>query len=142
MDIDFAEFCPYDILRHYISEWPKYIRTSEPFFVFADNSPVIPVQMHRILKKIIAISGFNPEHYNCQSPCIGCASDMLKMGISVETIKKIGRWTSNAVFIYLRMLLHMVFNCFYHLLIIDPVVPVREMWIVGEGFLKSSFATL
>ena len=43
MDIDFAEFYPYDILRHYISERPKYIRTSEPFFVFADNSPVTPV---------------------------------------------------------------------------------------------------
>ena len=36
----------------------------------------------------------------------------------------------------------MVFNRFYHLLIIDPVIPLREIWIVGEGFLKSSFAKL
>ena len=32
----------------------------------------------------------------------GRASDLLKLGVSVETIKKLGRWHSNAVFRYLK----------------------------------------
>ena len=49
-------------------------------------------------------SGFNQGLYNCQSLRIGRASDLLKLALSVETIKKLGRWSSNAVFTYLRTL--------------------------------------
>ena len=55
-----------------------------------------------VLKFIIKKAGFDQKLYNCQSLRIGRASDMLKLGISIETIKKLGRWTSNAVFTYLR----------------------------------------
>ena len=101
---DLEEYCPYQLLRDYIDIRPKFKNPNEPFFVFSDHSPVSPVQMRNTLKMIIALSGFDESLYNCASFRIGRASDMLKMGISVETIKKIGHWRSNAVFTYLRML--------------------------------------
>ena len=37
------------------------------------------------------------------TPCMGgWLSDLLKMGFTVETIKKLGRWRSNAVYAYLK----------------------------------------
>ena len=63
-----------------------------------------PTHMRNVLKIAIQASGFDKDVYNCGSLRIGRASDLLKLGISVETIKKIGRWRSNAVFTYLRTL--------------------------------------
>ena len=97
-------YCPYMILRKYISFRPKARNDQEPFFIFRDHTPVKPIQMRNVLKQMLHLSGFNSDLYNCQSLRIGCTSDLLKLGISVETIKKLGRWRSNAVFSYLRTL--------------------------------------
>ena len=98
------QFCPFQLLCNFLRRRPKYRNKKEPFFVFSDNSPVKPVHMRNTLKEILQLAGFDKELYNCQSFRIGHASQMLQQGISVETIKKIGRWTSNAVFTYLRNL--------------------------------------
>ena len=31
---------------------------------------------------------------------LGHVTDLLNLGVSVETIKKLGRWKSNAVYVY------------------------------------------
>ena len=97
-------FCPFQLLRDFVDNRPKYQNGNDPFFVFNNSTPVKPIQMRNVLKDMIRVSGFDESLYNCQSLRIGRASDLLKMGISVETIKKLGRWSSNAVFTYLRML--------------------------------------
>ena len=97
-------FCPYQLIRNYLAVRPGYIDPSEPFFVFIDNSPVKPENVRLVLKTLIARCGFNSKYYFFHGLRTGCASDMLKIGISVETIKKLGRWRSNAVFMYLRNL--------------------------------------
>ena len=104
MEQHLNNFCPYRLLRNYIKIRPKYRSTSEPFFIFYDFSPITPIHMRSTLNSIINMAGFDSDLYNCSSFRIGRASDMLKMGISVETIKLIGRWTSNVVFTYLRTL--------------------------------------
>ena len=98
------QFCPYKLLREYSGIRPKYLSRTEPFFVFSDGSPVRPHQMRSVLKQMIQLAGFDPLVYNCQSLCIGRASDLLKMGVSVESIKQVECWTSNTVFTYLRNL--------------------------------------
>ena len=58
--------------------------------------------MHNHLKFMLQKLKLNADLYNVHSLRIGHCGDLLKMGVSVETIKKIGRWKSNAVFNYLR----------------------------------------
>ena len=97
-------FCPYLILRNYMDIRPEFHTGQEPFFVFRENSAVTPVTTRKLLKENLKSAGFDPSNYNCQSLRIGQASDLLKMGVSVETIKKLERWSSDAVFSYLHTL--------------------------------------
>ena len=82
--------CPYQALRKHSSLCPGYLTKSEPFFIFKDYGPVKPIHMRTILKDMLEKTGFDKSLYNCQSLRIGRASDLLKMGVSVESIKRIG----------------------------------------------------
>ena len=62
----------------------------EPFFIFIDGSPVRPDHMHKTLKFMLSQAGFQAAAYNTHSLRSGRCGDLLKMGISVETIKKLG----------------------------------------------------
>ena len=90
------------ILRQFLQIRGTYSDQKEPFFVFADKSPVKPQHMRNCLKMILKQSGFDATLYGVHSMRAGRAVDLLKLGLSVETMKKIGRWKSNAVFRYLR----------------------------------------
>ena len=54
------------------------------------------------LKLLIKMVELNPENYCFHGFRGGRATSLHQMGISVETIKKLGRWKTNAVFQYLR----------------------------------------
>ena len=58
--------------------------------------------MRNSLKTALHLSGFDNGLYGVHSLCSGRAGDLLHLGISVETIKKLGCWHSNVVFRYLR----------------------------------------
>ena len=94
--------CPYNILRNYLRVRGPARHLHEPFFVFSDHSPVMPVQFRVCLKTVLEFIGFDATLYNGHSFRIRHCGDLLKYGLSVETIKKLGRWKSNAVFRYLR----------------------------------------
>ena len=82
--------------------WKQYVSTDEQFFVFLDRTPVLPHHFRAILKLALRLVGFKQDAYGVHSLRAGRAGDLLKLGFSVETIKKIGRWTSNAVYTYLK----------------------------------------
>ena len=94
--------CPYQQLRHYLALRHSITNKAEQFFVFRHGIPVTARHISTILKKILKISGFDDTLYSTHSFCVGCCCDFLQMGISVETIKKLGRWKSNVVLDYLR----------------------------------------
>ena len=96
------EFCPYTLLRNYASMRGPYSSDSEPFFVFSDGSPVWPRNLRACLKKFLKLSRFSPSSYSLHSLRAGRTVDLWKCGLSVETIKKLGRWRFNAVFKYLK----------------------------------------
>ena len=79
-----------------------YKRGSEPFFVFKDRTPVTPAHVRVVFKDILKINNYNPKLFSLHSMRAGHACDLLKAGISVETIKKLGRCKSNSVYVYLR----------------------------------------
>ena len=93
---------PFSILCDYVNLRPPTVSDAEQFFVFSDNAAVKPDQLRKILRLLIRNIGLQPELYNIHSLRIGRCRDLLKLGLSIETIKKIGRWRSNAVFAYLR----------------------------------------
>ena len=102
MDSAGLTFCPYETIRKYIKKRGPYADVTEPFFVFSDHSPVKPAHVRRVLKEALVKAGFDERLYFFHSLRIGRGTDLASFGLSVETIKKVGRWASNAVFRYLR----------------------------------------
>ena len=97
-----SPFCPFEILQRFIKIRPKSKKKSEQFFVFSDNSPVKASHVRAILKTCLARLKLNPSLYTVHGMRAGRSLDLLKYGVSVETIKQMGRWKSNAVFTYLK----------------------------------------
>ena len=97
-----TDLCHFAILREYNALRPSCKSINEPFFVFCDNSIVTPSQINKVLKDILLAAGLDPKAYSMHGMRAGHASDLLKLRLSVETIHKLGRWKSNAVFNYLR----------------------------------------
>ena len=96
------QYCPYKLLKAYLEVRGPYHQIDEPFFVFSDHSPVMPVHMRKCLKTILKFAGFTENLYGTHGFRSGRASDLLICGLSVESIRKIGRWSSNAVYKYLK----------------------------------------
>ena len=95
--------CPYGLLCKYLEIRGSYVDFNEPFFIFSDKSPVRPSHVRQCLKNMISQANFEyPELYQVHGIRAGCACDLLELGISVESIKKAGRWKSNAVYRYLK----------------------------------------
>ena len=69
--------------------------------MFSDNSPVFPQQLRSLLHELLLAAGLIADKYTFHGLRAGRACDMVNMGITVETGKKLGHWKSNAVFAYL-----------------------------------------
>ena len=100
--IDPNKFCPFTLLQQYILIQPTAISTNEQFFEFSDWTPVMPHHARHFLRHVINMKGLDASLYNFHSLRTGRGSDLVKLGLSVESIKKLGRWKSNAVFRYLQ----------------------------------------
>ena len=104
-EIKFANrgiLCPYRALQQYIKLQPLSQSTNENFFIFRDKSTVQAYQFRNVLREIITKCGFDSHLYDCHRFRTGRSLDRLKMGYSVESIKKIGCWKSNAIYTYLN----------------------------------------
>ena len=96
------KFCPFTILRDFVSRRLHTISEYEQFFIFSDRTPIRPAQLRDVLCSLIDGLGLEAHLYNVHSLRIGRCVDLLRMGVSVETIKKLGRWKSNAVFTHFK----------------------------------------
>ena len=95
-------YCPYDLLRPYLKQRPKYVRDKEQFFVFQDRTPVKTTQVSRLLNELMTSGGFDNTKYSFHGLRAGRGVNLLRLGVSVETIKKLGHWKTNGVFSYLN----------------------------------------
>ena len=100
--IDNSCQCPFMLLRRYAAIRGPYYSENEPFFILSDNRQVTATQVRSCLKLMIKSEGFDESLYDTHELRIGHSCDLLKYGVTVETIKKLGRWKSNTVFRYLR----------------------------------------
>ena len=97
-------FCPFDLVRHYMHTRRQVTLCTEQFFVFKDKSPISANHARNLLKISISNLGLNPEFYGMHSFRIGRCSDMIKYGATIEEAKRAGWWKSNAVYKYLRFI--------------------------------------
>ena len=95
-------FCPVDELSNYIQVRPTYGSDSEQFYIFSDGSPLMPCDVRQTMRTMIDKMKLNSEFYDTHSFRIGKATDLLKKGATIESIKQAGRWKSNAVYKYLK----------------------------------------
>ena len=58
--------------------------------------------MRQILKTSLCQCGFNPKNYCVHGLRAGRVVDLLRYGVPIDMIKKLGRWSSNAVYKYLK----------------------------------------
>ena len=103
-------FCPYNLLKNYLCCRGPYKSLTEPFFILQDGSPVTPAMMRSCLKKVLKECGFDERLYGTHSLRSGRTDDLLKLGLLVKTIKKLGRWKSNTIFKYLQYTYNIRFN--------------------------------
>ena len=96
------KFCPYQILKEFSALQKSFKNINEQFFVFSNRTPVTCSQFCAVLKKAIHNCGFDVRLYSVRGFRSGRAGDLLEMGLSVETIKKLGRWKSNAIYKYFK----------------------------------------
>ena len=96
-------WCPFDLLRRYIDQRGKFRQVNEPFFVIKGNIPVSPVNARKVLKETIEHARMESKYYDFHGFRAGMASDLyFKHNISVDCLKKLGRWKSNIVYSYLK----------------------------------------
>ena len=99
---DRVNFCLFQILRKYIDIQKPVQSENEAFFVFYDQTAIPATTIPNVLKKSLKNCGFKDHLYLTHSLRSGRARDLMKLGLSVETIKKLGRWKSDLVFRYLK----------------------------------------
>ena len=96
------EYCPFRIINDFLAVRPTGKNYKEQFFVFQGRIPLTAYILRQIIVKIITELKLNPQSYGSHSFRGGRAESLFKMGVSVETIKKLRWWKSNAVYRYLQ----------------------------------------
>lgn len=55
-----------------------------------------------VFKKCVALGGYDPDSFSSHSFRIGAATEAARVGLSQESIKRIGRWDSDRFRLYIR----------------------------------------
>ena len=76
---------------------------AEFFFCHANGSPLTRYQFSAVLFKAIHAAGLPVSRFRTHSFRIGCATTLASQGVSIEVIKKFGRWQSDTVNRYIRI---------------------------------------
>ena len=64
-----------------------YESVNEPFFVFTGLVPVKPANVRNVLRRELDLIGLRSELYDTHSFGIGQATELIKMGFSIEQVK-------------------------------------------------------
>ena len=96
-------FCPFEAVVEYIAVRGKYANDSDPFFLLPDGvTPLKPHHFRTTLRELIRRLGLNHTLYDTHSMRGGHCSDLYKCRVSINRIRRLGRWKSNAVYKYLK----------------------------------------
>ena len=102
---ELGKFCPVEWTKRYIElRGPRLPGTSQndPLFRLSDKTPINATLLRNLLRQTINELNLDGQLYDTHSFRIGRATDLFKSGVSIDNIKHLGRWKSNAVYKYLR----------------------------------------
>ena len=74
-----------------------------PLFRFKDGRALTRSRLVAVVRDALARAGLKPEDYSGHSFRIGAATTAAACGVSVDTIKTLGRWRSQAYQLYARL---------------------------------------
>lgn len=74
----------------------------EPLFLTENGKIATRFWFNKHFQKVLSASGISPEHNSIHSFWIGAATTAASTGISDETIRVMGRWSSEAYRLYIR----------------------------------------
>ena len=95
-------FCPFSLLRDFMSMRGDYDGDDEPLFIFPGKMNVEAKHVRLVLKKCIKNLNLNECLYDTHSFRAGMASDLMRNSVPIAKIKQIGRWKSSVVYTYLK----------------------------------------
>ena len=95
-------FCPFKIVTQYMKIRGDYINENEQFFIFSDRSPLKPEHVRTTLRSLLDNLNLDSKLYDVHSFRGGRTTDLAKFNYSIDRIKTMGRWKSNAVYRYLK----------------------------------------
>ena len=97
-----AHFCPFNLINKYMKIRGDFESLDEQFFVFNGLIPIEQSEIRATLSTILSRIGKDSSLFSFHSFRAGCVTDLYKWGFTIEQIKDIGRWKSNAVYRYLK----------------------------------------
>lgn len=97
-----TDTCPIAAFRSYLRECAGR-RPDRPAFVQQDGSYLTRDRLTTVLRQCLAFLGFDPASYASHSLRIGGVVSAAAAGYGIETLKKLGRWASDAVLVYLQL---------------------------------------
>ena len=95
---DSTTFCPFKLVREYLVRRGEYITEDEPFLIFSNHSPVKPDQFRKVLRNMLIHLNLDVQLYDTHSMHAGRVCDLVNMGYTIEQVKSMGRWKSNAIY--------------------------------------------
>ena len=95
-----THWCPFQILRAFLQARPSFISDKEPFFVFRDRSPVSPNNFTSVLKILLKDGGYDETRYSSHGFRGVRSRDLLEMGVPIDTIRKLSRWSPKSSLVY------------------------------------------
>jgi hypothetical protein len=78
-------------------------RPGAPFFQTASGSPLSYDALQNFIKYLASAAGFKSDSFSTHSLRIGGATSLIECGFSREVVKQLGRWSSDAYMLYVRI---------------------------------------
>ncbi|RXN38248.1 proline and serine-rich 1-like protein [Labeo rohita] len=94
---------PFEPISEYVlSRYANSSSPQEPLFLTENGKMATRLWFNKHFLKVLSTSGISPEHYSLHSFRIGAATSAASAGISDETIRVMGRWSSEAYRLYIH----------------------------------------
>ena len=92
--------CAPCIMFHFFSRFPA--EPASPLFRFSSGTLLSYTVYNSIIKRLVQLAGLDPSLYSSHSVRAGAATQAARAGLGPESIKRLGRWRSQAYMVYLR----------------------------------------
>ena len=100
--LDDHRFCPVFWLARMAKLQHRYRNKRNWVFITNHDTPLAMQEFRREFRNTIRLLGLDPSKFNTHSFRIGGATELFRRGVSVDVIKKLGRWKGDTFEMYTR----------------------------------------